>query len=128
MIWNEVLNVVLKAILIPLLPLLGLWINTWINTRIEGLKAKNEREYFNYHLDKVDELIETCVTEVEGIYVDLLEKENLFDKEAQLKALNMAKDKVLAQLTIQAKEVLEKTYVDYELFIQSKIEEIVEKM
>jgi len=122
------LNVALRAILIPLLPLLALWAKEWVSAQVASTKAKNKREYFNYHLDKVDELIDTIVNEVEGVYVGVLERDNLFDKEAQLNALNMAKDKILAQLTLQAKEVLEKTYADYEAFIESKIEDIVENM
>lgn len=124
--WTEMLDVALKAILIPLLPLLGLWLRTWVTTQIESAKAKNEREYFNYHLDKVNELIYTIVTDVEQTYVRVLEEEDLFNKEAQLDALNLAKEKIATQLTVQAREVLEKTYVDYEAYIQSKIEEIVE--
>lgn len=126
--WMSMVDTILKAILIPLLPLLALWAKEWVSAKIAETKEMNKREYFNFHLDKVDDLIYTVVTEVEGVYVDLLEKENLFDKEAQVKAFNMAKDKIMAQLTLQAKEVLEKTYADYEAFIESKIEEIVENM
>lgn len=126
--WKEVLDAILTAILIPLLPLIGAWLGTWLNTQIESIKAKNEREYFNYHLDKVNKLIQTCVMDVEGVYVGSLEREGVFDKEAQLTAFNMAKEKVMAQLTTQTKEVLEKTYVDYIAYIESKIEELVEGM
>ncbi len=126
--WQETLNIILTGIIIPAIPLLGAWLRAWFKERAEYARAKNEREYFNYHLDKVEELIYTMVMDVEGVYVSLLEDDGLFDKEAQTTALNMAKDKIMAQLTVQAKEVLEKTYVDYNAFIESKIEEIVESM
>ena len=124
--WMEMLDVVLKAILIPLLPLLGLWAKTWINEQVISIKDKNEREYFNYHLDKANELIITSVKDIKGVYVDLLKKEDAFTKERQVEAFNLAKEKVMAQLTLDAKEVLEKTYVDYQKFIESKIEELVD--
>ena len=121
MVWNEVLDVALRAILIPLLPLLGLWFSTWLNAQIKALKAKNEREYFNYHLGKVNELIQDVVTEVQQVYVDGLKEEDVFTAEKQKEMLYLAKDKILHQLTVQATDVLEKTYSDYLLWIETLI-------
>lgn len=125
MVWNEVLDVALRAILIPLLPLLGLWFSTWLNAQIKALKAKNEREYFNYHLGKVNELIQDVVTEVQQVYVDGLKEEDAFTAEKQKEMLYLAKDKILHQLTVQATDVLEKTYSDYLLWIETQIERVV---
>lgn len=123
--WEFVLDNALTTILIPLLPLLGVWAITWVNRQIKNLKEKNDREYFDYHLDKVNDLIEDVVIEVQQVYVEALKDEHIFTKEKQLEVFNLAKDKILNQLTIQATEVLEKTYNDYIAWIETQIERTV---
>ena len=124
----QIIDEILKAILIPLLPLLALWAKTWVNEQIKSIKDRNEREYFNYHLDKVNELIHTVVSDVKSVYVDTLKKDKAFTKEKQSEALNVAKNKVIKQLTNSATDVLNKTFVDYNSWIESKIEEAVEEL
>ena len=123
--WSLMLDSVLKAILIPLLPLLGLWAKQWVTTQIESLKDKNERDYFDYHLGVINELIVTSVGDVKQVLVDGLKKEGKFTIEKQKEVLELAKEKVMNQLTVQSEDVLKKTYADYLGWIEDQIENVV---
>lgn len=55
-------------------------------------------------------------------YVETLKKEESFDKDAQLIALNKAKDIVLAQLSEDIKEYISKNFGDVDTWINTQIE------
>ena len=57
-------------------------------------------------LAEVTEAVTTAVTYTSQTYVDTLKKDGIFNKEAQMEALQKAKDKALALLSESAKDVL----------------------
>ncbi len=55
-------------------------------------------------------------------YVEALKNEGSFNKDAQLIALNKAKDIVLAQLSDDIKEYISKNFGDVDIWINTQIE------
>ena len=55
-------------------------------------------------------------------YVEALKKEGRFNKDAQLIALNKAKDIVLAQLSEDIKDYINKNFGDVDTWINTQIE------
>lgn len=55
-------------------------------------------------------------------YVEALKKEGSFNKDAQLIALNKAKDIVLAQLSDDIKDYIDKNFGDIDTWINTQIE------
>lgn len=123
--WTEYLEQIFQIIVIPLLPLVFLLLRGFIQNQIQYLKDKNEREYFDYHIDLIESLILDVVGSINQIYVEGLKESGSFTKEKQKEMFMKAKQEVLAQLTTAGKEVLEKTYTDYLAWIEVQIEQAV---
>ena len=66
-----------------------------------------------------------AITEDAQTYVDALKAENAFTKEAQLEALNKAKDTALAVLSPAAVQFIADVYGDLNAYLIAKIEETV---
>lgn len=129
--WSEILQPVLAAlaaVLVPIIPLGAAWLKAYISAQIDLLKSKNEQSYFNYHLDRAKELICDVVEELNQVYKEGLKQDGVFTKEKQLELLELAKRKVLDQITIQTKDVLQKSYNDYVAWIQTQIEKYVNEL
>lgn len=115
---TDLLEKVLVPILIPVIPLVSLYIITFLKTKIRILDQ-------NYYTLKLEEIIETSVLSIQQTYVDALKNKGVFTKEAQTKAFNDAKESVLSQLEGQFQEVVSKMYVDYNKYIEDRIEALV---
>jgi hypothetical protein len=58
---QETLSTILKAVLVPILPLLTTYLIYLLNTKINELKEKINNEKFNKYLDILHELITSNV-------------------------------------------------------------------
>lgn len=114
----NVLSCVVTAVIIPLITLLGSKLIKWISSKIDNEKtSKYITEATTIVLDAVVNV--KCVFQT---YVEALKKEGSFNKDAQLIALNKAKDIVLAQLSEDIKEYINKNFGDVDTWINTQIE------
>lgn len=117
----NVLSCIVTAVVIPLITLLGSKLIKWISSKIDGEKAeKCIADATTIVLDAV-----RCVFQT---YVDTLKKEGSFDREAQLIALNKAKDIVLAQLSEDIKEYINKNFGDVDTWVTTQIEASIDTL
>lgn len=114
----ELLEKFLTPILVPVIPLVALYIVTFLKTKIAVLEQ-------NYYTFKLNELIETSVLAIQQTYVDKLKEKGAFTKDAQTQAFNAAKEKVLNQLEGEFEEIIARIYTDYNQYIDDKIEALV---
>lgn len=111
----NVISCVVTAVVVPLITLLGSKLIKWISGKIDNERAeKLLTEATTIVLDAVK-----CVFQT---YVEALKKEGSFDRDAQLTALNKAKDIVLAQLGKDAREYIQTNFGDVDSWITTQIE------
>lgn len=123
--FNEVLTLLWKLGLLPIIPLLVIYLKAFIQTKTDELKLKTHNEELNKYIGIATDTLQTVVTEVSQTYVDELKELNKFDKEAQLIAFNMAKDKFENIVTEDTKKAIKEVVADYDEWINSNIEAIV---
>jgi hypothetical protein len=116
--WQEILSALITAVGSALVGFLIFGIKkftTWLSTKTSDAKLKAI-------LSGASSVTEMVVEEVYQTYVESLKGKNAFDKEAQEKALVMAKEKVMTLLSTDVKDFLKSTYGDLETWVVSKIE------
>lgn len=96
---NEILlnsiSVVVTAVVIPLISLLGSKLYELIDSKIKNEKGAKR-------LTEASEIVLNAVRSVFQTYVES-KKSGSFDKDAQIEALNLAKNIVLSQLCVETK-------------------------
>lgn len=111
----NVLSCVVTAVIFPLITLLGSKLIKWFSSKIDNEKtSKYITEATTIVLDAVK-----CVFQT---YVEALKKEGSFNKDAQLIALNKAKEIVLAQLSDDIQDYINKNFGDVDTWINTQIE------
>ncbi len=111
----NVLSVVITSVILPLITFAGVKITQWLSTKIKDEKARNI-------LTSITNIITSSVASVFQTYVDSLKKEGKFDKEAQINALALARDKVLSELREDAKAFISENFGDMGEWIANQIE------
>lgn len=123
--FGNVLEIVFKLIVLPIIPLIVLYAKTFIQLKIEELQEKINNENVDKYLGLANEILQKVVTEVTQTYVDNLKSTNSFDVEAQKKAFMLAKEKFELIATDEVKNVINEVMGDYDAWIQSSIEALV---
>ena len=122
---QEILSTILKTVLIPILPLLTIYLINWLTVKNTELKEKINNEKFNKYLDILHELITSNVMMVNQTFVDALKKEEIFTKEDQIEAFNIVKTNVLNSLKTEAVVILKSVIEDLDTYINTEIESSV---
>ena len=100
---------------IPLITLLGSKLIKWISSKIDNEKTEK-------YLTEATTIVLDAVKCVFQTYVEALKKEGNFGKDAQLIALNKAKDIVLSQLSEDIKKYIKTNFGDVDTWINTQIE------
>lgn len=87
----------------------------FIDNKVSDSKIKNM-------LNEAIGVVTRVVKEVTQTYVDDLKNKNMFDKEAQKRALELAKEKVRTQLKQSTKEYIETNFNGFETWLATTIE------
>lgn len=131
--WNEVMELIIKLIIVPIIPLLAVYLKSLIQIKIakakreiEAIENETVSKQLDKQLDLAQKTLESCVTETTETYVSELKKLDKFDKNAQIIALNKSKEKFLDIISEATKEALEQVYGDYLKWIDTSIEKILE--
>ena len=111
----NVLSCLVTAVIIPLITLLGSKLIKWISSKIDNEKTSK-------YITEATTIVLNAVKCVFQTYVEALKKEGSFNKNAQLIALNKAKDIVLAQLSDDIKDCINKNFGNLDTWINTQIE------
>lgn len=118
MSWNEIVAFVLSSVLKVVIAIIIPYVVKLIIAKINNDKAA---KYIAYAGDVVSQ----CVAYVDQIYVDNLKEDGMFSPEAQKKAFDMCKQKILLMLNEEAKNAVIMAYGDFEEWLTNAIEHSV---
>lgn len=116
----------IQTILLSALGIIITTLVTWGTERLIALinsKLKNTK-YAKYLTDAVG-IVSRAVKTTYQTYVEALKDKNAFTCDAQLEALNKAKDIATAQLSGEMKEFIESNFGDIEKWLTSTIESVI---
>ena len=111
----NIISVVVTSIVLPLISIAGAKLIQFINSKIKNNKAAD-------FLTTATTIVINAVRSVFQTYVEALKKEGSFNKDAQIIALNKAKDIALTQMTDEVKDYLVTTYGSLDSWLDTNIE------
>ena len=111
----NIISVVVTSIVLPLISIAGAKLIQFINSKIKNNKAADL-------LTTATTIVINAVRSVFQTYVEALKKEGSFNKDAQIIALNKAKDIALTQMTDDVKDYLVTTYGSLDSWLDTNIE------
>ena len=111
----NIISVVVTSIVLPLISIAGAKLIQFINSKIKNNKAADL-------LTTATTIVINAVRSVFQTYVEALKKEGSFNKDAQIIALNKAKDIALTQMTDEVKDYLVPTYGSLDTWLDTNIE------
>ena len=111
----NIISVVVSAIVLPLISIGGTQLIKLINSKIKNQEASKL-------LSDATSIVLNAVRTVTQTYVDTLKANGSFNKDAQLVALNKAKDIALFQMSTDVKDFINVNFGDVQLWITNQIE------
>ena len=114
----NILSVVVTSIILPLLTYAGTRLIAYLNSKIKD-------ENYKILLTTATDIVVNAVRSVFQTYVESLKASGNFDSEAQLIALNKAKDIALEQMTDEVKEFISKNYGSVDAWLTTTIESTI---
>ncbi len=114
----NILSVVVTAVILPLISYAGTRLITYLNSKIKDENAR-------IHLTTATNIVVNAVRTVFQTYVESLKACGNFNKEAQLTALNKAKDIALEQMTDEVKNFINKNYGSVDAWLTTNIESTI---
>lgn len=112
---TSIISIVVTTVVLPLITLGGTKLIQYLNSKIKDENAKRI-------LTSIAASVERAVRVVFQTYVESLKKSGTFDKDAQKTALVIAKQEVMRELDIEAKEFIVNNYGDLNAYITNQIE------
>lgn len=122
---KEALTTTLEVVVTTVIPLLAMFLIIFLKKKSAQVSAQTENEIAKAYIEEITNAVTTAVTATSQTYVDSLKKGGVFDKEAQLAALQKSKDTALAILSPAAAEFIARVYGDINTYLTAKIEETV---
>ena len=119
-IFSEIILSLIVGIISYLVVFIRKQISDFLNKKIENEKIKNG-------LETANSIVEQAVLYVTQTYVDELKGKDVFDSEAQNVALQKAKDSAYAMFNDDISKIIHSTYGDFDEWLNTKIEEIIQK-
>jgi hypothetical protein len=114
-ILNTAIPALLTAVVIPLLIAAGRAISAYFRS-----KSKNER--LQYYFDRANDAVVTAVAETMQTFVSAMKASGTWDKNAALRALDMAKLKAQELMGVAALQALPEIVGDVEKWLTAKVE------
>ncbi len=119
-IFSDVIIGIVFGIISYLVVLIRKQISDFLNKKIENENIKNG-------LETANNIVEQAVLCVTQTYVDELKGKDIFDSKAQNVALQKAKDSAYAMFNDDISKIIHSTYGDFDEWLNTKIEEIIQK-
>lgn len=122
---KEILSILLSAVILPAIPILATYLVTALREWVKSKSADMENKTAEKYLNSITEVIFQAVVSTTQTYVDTLKAQGKFDEEAHKVAFDKTKATVLFLLTQEAEDFIAETYGDLDLWLDTKIEQIV---
>ena len=122
---KEFVFTLLQAVLSVAIPVATAYLVSFLKKKSAQAQTQIENDTAKHYLDEITNAVTTAVSATSQTYVDALKKDGAFTKEAQLEALNKAKDTALSILSPAAAQFVSEVYGDLNSFLVAKIEEAV---
>lgn len=122
---KDVLGLLFQLVILPIIPLVVIYIKKFIEAKIDELQANTDNAIVDKYLQIAEESVIKAVETVTQIYVDELKKLGSFDLQAQQVAFTKAKDMLELLITEEVKDCIAEVYGDYDAWIKASIESAV---
>lgn len=122
---KEVLEILMTVVIIPAIPIIVNHAVKAFNEWAVNKAVQSESETIEHYLMDITDTISAAVLCTTQTYVEALKAQGKFDEEAQKIAFEKTKVAVMTLLAEDAKEFLAQMYGDVDLWIDTKIEQIV---
>jgi hypothetical protein len=113
--WNEVVSMVLSSFL-------KLLVAVVIPYLVSLVVKKVKNDHLAKYVQIAGNVVSQCVAYVDQIYVDNLKEDGMFDANAQKKAFEMCKQRIILMLNEEAKSAVIEAYGDFENWLTNAIE------
>lgn len=122
---KEIILTILRAILLAAVTSATPFVVSFIRAKSAEILERINNAKLKQYLGELSNAATTAVAAVSQTYVDSLKAEKAFTKEAQLEALEKAKNIALSIISPVALDFLEDVYEDIDEMLTAKIEENV---
>lgn len=119
------LNTLMTVVVLPLLIAVSSFAVAWLRKKTQEITENIGDATVRKYVDLASEVVEKAVQTTFQTYVDTLKAQGKFDKEAQLVALQKAKDTATALITDEAKKAIAEAYGDFDKWLEATIETLV---
>ena len=119
---TETLNVVITAIVVPVLAVLVPLLITFISAKTKEIKDKINDANINKYIDIAEDAVQTAVISTYQTFVEAIKGTDGWTPEVQKKAFEQAKFKALAIMGTTTRELLATVYTDVDAWLANKIE------
>ena len=120
--YGELITCIFQVCIIPLLTVLTTYFVKRVNAKSAEIKVNIDDSELVKYIDMLNRTITECVIATNQTYVEALKQQGKFDAEAQKIAFQMTSKAVLDILSEDAKEYLNATIGDLNIYITNKIE------
>lgn len=124
---NEIMNLVETLVLAPLVIAISSFLIALIRQQTAKIEDKIKDDRVKRLIEIAEGVVSQAVTSVTQTYVDGLKKDGIFDTDAQKEAFEMSKDKIYMLLTTDTLQAVKDNYGNVEEWINTKIEETINK-
>jgi hypothetical protein len=114
----SIISVVVTSVLLPIITYAGIKLSEYLQTKI---KDEKQRQL----LVNITSIITSNVQSVFQTFVEGLKKDNKFNREEQIKALNKAREAILKELSSEAFSYITENYNDVGVWINNQIEAVI---
>ena len=124
---NDILEIVVPILVPLILAFLAPYARAWLRTNTANLAERAKNATLEDAIWRVERIIEACVIATNQTYVESLKKDGAFTKEKQMEAFTQTLSKIMGIITSEMKLLIIDSVGDFDLFIQTKLEEAVNK-
>ena len=121
----EVLREFLFELALACIPIITVYLGKFIYAKWEETRSNITNTKVQKTLDEVVEMVVNVVNATNQVMVDTLKNKGEFTQEAATEAFITSKDKALKMLSTEAAEIIEETYGDVSVYIDTLIESTV---
>lgn len=126
--WNEILTILFKVCVIPLMGVVGTYVVALIKSKTAEIQKKTNNELLKQCIETLEMTVINAVIATNQTYVGALKGENAFTVDAQKEAFNKTYVAVMNSLTEDTKKGLEQVTADLTSYVTELIEAKVSEL
>lgn len=129
--YSALLQELVYAVLIGVLPIIAKAIVTFVKKKTEELQANTtvlQGEKANQLLERFNKIVEACVIKTNNNLVDDLKQNGTFDADSQAEALKKTMTEIKELLNDEVKDIILEAYGDLDNYLETIIEKYVKQV